>query len=233
VPSCKVRGKLPVKPLGRLVVLGVPAIPYREVASPTVVPEGVVGVAVICGLTVPVTVPALLTAKDSRRLKSNVSPLAVLAVTTRAGLMVMVNDVAVRVAGIDTAVGGLVRVFRVINCGLVSVTFNWLYVPGGTPLELVRMLVKSVKRAKSTVAGDVAVISGTDCPPDCGVRLAEVMVAEKDSTSQIGASVPKVTTDPSTPPRPPPPVPDPHPTIRAAAKTAATAGMNSLFLLLI
>jgi hypothetical protein len=76
----------------------------------------------------------------------------------------------------------------------------------------------------------------TELPPPCGTRLAEVMVATNDSTSQTGASVPKVTTDPIgvdvdvsdiVPPL------DPHPTIKATAKTAPPPARNTMFLLLI
>ena len=99
-------------------------------------------------------------------------------------------------------------------------------------------MVKSVKRAKSTVAGAVLATSETGCPPLWGTRPAEVMVATNDSTSQMGASVPKVTTDPegldtgefgsgTVPPF------DPHPTVRTAAKMTATPDKNIQFLLLI
>jgi len=63
------------------------------------------------------------------------------------------------------------------------------------------------------------------------------MVATNDSTSQRGASVPKVTTDPegvatgefesaTVPPF------DPHPTVKIAAKMTATPDKNTQFLLL-
>jgi hypothetical protein len=96
-------------------------------------------------------------------------------------------------------------------------------------------LVKSVKRAKFTVAGAAEVISETACPPPCGTRLAEVIVATNDSTSHMGASVPKVTTDPvcagvvETELIPPF---DPHPTISATAKTTATPDITTQLILL-
>ena len=47
-------------------------------------------------------------------------------VTTRAGLIVRVKVVAVRVTGTDWGLGGLVEVFRAVSCGLDSVICNWL-----------------------------------------------------------------------------------------------------------
>ena len=84
----------------------------------------------------------------------------------------------------------------------------------------------------------MGVISGTGCPPPSGTRLALVIVAMNDSTSQVGASVPKVTTEPegvgvgvveseAVPPF------DPHPIIIAATKTVAPPAKNRIFLLLI
>ncbi len=196
VPSATVSAKLPVKPLGRFDVLTLWTIPYSESASPTVDPERVLGVTVICGSTVPVTCPLPSTCTDLRKLKSIVIPLVVLLETTRAGLMVMVKFVAVRFVDTAKGLGGEVEVLMTVSCGLVSVICNWLYVPCVTLAVLLRILVKSVKRAKSTVAGAAEVINETACPPPCGTRLAEVIVATNDSTSHMGASVPKVTTDP-------------------------------------
>jgi hypothetical protein len=169
------------------------------------------------------------------------SPVVAPLVTTKAGLIVIVvvnvvDDVVVKVTGvIASGAGGLTEVLRAISCGFVSVNSNWLYVPGAT-LAVLRIFVKSTKRAKSTVAGAVGVISGTALPPPCGTRLAELMVAMNDSTSQMGASLPKVATDPGdvvgaeseTVPEF-----DPQPTINAAAKMIAPPAKNTIFLLLI
>jgi hypothetical protein len=103
---------------------------------------------------------------------------------------------------------------------LASVICSCVYVPGGA-VAVPRMVVKPVKRAKSTVAGAVGVISATGAPPPWGTRLAEVIVATKDSTSQTGASVPKATTEPAAGGGPVPvpgPLRVPHPAISAAAK---------------
>jgi hypothetical protein len=99
---------------------------------------------------------------------------------------------------------------------------------------MLRMLVKSARRAKSTVDGAALITTGTNCPPACGTRLAEVIVTRKDSTSQTGASVPKTTTDPGGVGAggPGPPF-DPHPTISAAAKATERPGRSVTFRLLI
>jgi hypothetical protein len=97
------------------------------------------------------------------------------------------------------------------------------------------MLVKSTKRAKSTVApgeliSEAVVLLLVDDP-----RVAEVMVTENDSTSQMGASVPNATTEPDCAGafvsefEDPPFVP--HPTISKAAKI--TAPPENIILLLI
>jgi hypothetical protein len=60
------------------------------------------------------------------------------------------------------------------------------------------------------------------------------MVAMNDSTSQMGASVPKVTTDPDAAlaaESETVPAFDPHPTINAAAKTTAPPAKYTIFLL--
>jgi hypothetical protein len=85
--------------------------------------------------------------------------------TTRAGLIVKVVDVAVRVTGTDSGVTGLVDVLRTINWGLDRVTCKPLYVPAGTELATLRMFVKSTRWEKSTVAGAVDEISETGVPP--------------------------------------------------------------------
>jgi len=126
VPSATASVKLPVNPLGGLVVLTLWTTPYSESASPTVDPEMVAGVTEIWGSTVPVTWPVPSTCSDLRKLKSIVIPVVVELETTRGGLMVMVKVVAVRVVGIVTGLGGLVAVLRAISCGLVSVICNWL-----------------------------------------------------------------------------------------------------------
>jgi hypothetical protein len=90
------------------------------------------------------------------------------------------------------------------------------------------MVVKSVKRPKSTVAG-VVVMTGTGFPDPEGMRLAEVIVTTNDWTSQMGASVPKVTSDPGGSVTTgvvvdaPPPAP-PQPTIRTIPRPPASAG---------
>jgi hypothetical protein len=159
---------------------------------------------------------------------------------TSAGLIVTVvvnvlDDVLVKVTGvIDSGAGGLTEVLRAISCGFVSVMVSWVYVPGAM-LAVLRIFVKSTKRTKSTVAGAVEVISGTGVPLPCGTRLAELMVTTNDSTSQMGASLPNVTTDPgfavTVESETVPPL-DPHPTVNAAAKTAAPPAKNTKFLLI-
>jgi len=53
-----------------------------------------------------------------------------------------------------------------------------------------------MSRAKSMVTGDPEEITETAIPPPWGIRVAPVKVTVKDTTSQIGASPPKSTTDP-------------------------------------
>ena len=103
---------------------------------------------------------------------------------------------------------------------------------------LLRILVKSTKRAKSTVAGVVEEISVTGVPPPCGTRLALVICTINDSTSQMGASVPKATADPDGVGETDcvmvlGPAFDPHPTTRAPTKTNSPPNKNSVGLLFI
>jgi hypothetical protein len=95
------------------------------------------------------------------------------------------------------------------------------------------MFVKSTKLAKST--GWLGGVIVTAVPPPCGTRAAELIVTMNDSTSQLGWSVPKATSDPVGPlvvADVPPPIPLPHPTIRTVAIPAASAGKNKRFTLL-
>jgi hypothetical protein len=92
------------------------------------------------------------------------------------------------------------------------------------------MFVKSTKLAKST--GWLGGVIVTGAPPPDGVRVAELIVTMNDSTSQLGWSVPKTTSDPDGPlvvAGVPPPL---HPTIRTAARLAASAGKTMRFPLL-
>lgn len=76
---------------------------------------------------------------------------------------------------------------------MVSVRLE--YVPAAK-LAVLRIVAKSMSLAKSTVIGFPDARTETGVPPPWGVRLAAVIVTVKDSTSQTGASFPKITTEP-------------------------------------
>jgi hypothetical protein len=89
------------------------------------------------------------------------------------------------------------------------------------------MFVKSTKLAKSVCPLGAVIVTGV--PPPCGTRAAELIVTMNDCTSQLGWSVPKITSDPVGPlvvGDVPPPIPLPHPTIRTVARPATNAGKN-------
>jgi hypothetical protein len=95
------------------------------------------------------------------------------------------------------------------------------------------MVVKSTKLAKSTgwLGGVIVTVK-----PPVVTRAAELIVTENDSTSQVGWSVPKTTSDPDGPVVAAGLtilVPLPQPTIRTVARPATSAGKIIRFLLLI